>query len=300
MKKSLLLLTACTAITAFCNAQGFYLRGNLGYAFPQAGQTLDGTGTPYSGSSTLTVFGPENDDLKKASFGSGTYLGLGGGYMFNEYIGADAAFSLGIAPTKYTLTYINQAQGYNVSSTQQATNPSFFIPSLVLQSGGDKIKAYGRIGVVLPLNTQITQDQVYTTTPATHVTDYTFQIKNSFSLGFAATAGVQYKLSDKVRLTGEFSFLSLSTLIKQSDFTKLTQDGQSYPITADSTVAPHTTYSTHVTGLTASSTNLIAYTQPFSNVGFNLGIMYTFGAPAPKGATKKKKGRGQADGYYHH
>jgi len=286
------------ALTNATFAQGFYLRTSIGYAFPAAGQILDGTATPYSGSATVTVAGPENYDLKKASFGSGGYLGAGGGYMFNEHIGIDMAFSFGIAPQKYTFNYTDVPRAYSVSVIQQATNPAFLIPALVVQSGGDRIKAYGRVGVVMPLNTDITQDQVYTTTPASHVTDYTFQIKSSFSLGFAAAVGLQYQLSDKVKLTGELSFLSLSTLIKQMDFTKLTQDGQSYPLSADSTVTPHTTYSTHTSGVTVSSTNQVAYTQPFSNAGFNVGVIFAIGRQG-EGNGKKKKGK-EHNGYFHH
>ena len=298
MKRYSLLLICGLALTNGAFAQGLYLRTSIGYAFPAAGQTLDGTATPYSGSTTVTVAGPENYDLKKASFGSGAYLGVGGGYMFNDYIGVDAAFSFGVAPKKYTFDYTNVPQAYSVSVVQQATNPSFLIPALVVRSGGDRIKAYGRVGLVMPLNTEITQDQVYSTTPASHVTDYTFQIKSSFSLGFAAAAGVQYQLSDKVKLTAELSFLSLSTLIKEINFTKLSQDGQSYPTSADSTITQHTTYSAHTNGVTVSSTNQVAYTQPFSNAGFNVGLIFAVGRQG-EGSGKRKKGK-EHNGYYHH
>ena len=299
--RGMLTLLLCFGISSTTIlAQGFYLRLTPGYATTVAGQTMDGTGSPYSGTISITVSGPANYSIKTASFGSGGYLTGAAGYMINEHVGIDAAFSIGVAPKKYTLNYNDVVTGNYNSFVQQATSPKFFIPSLLLQTGGDQFKGYARFGIVVPLNTQITSEQIYNSTVDTLLTDLTYQIKNKFSLGLAAAVGLQYHLSDNVKLTAEVSILSLSALIKQADLVKVVQNGVEYSVASisDTAVTKHYTYGTTTNNVTYSSTNQPAYTQPFSNVGFNVGVIFAIGRQG-EGNGKKKKGK-EHNGYFHH
>ena len=85
MKKTIVTIAALL-LTAPGFAQ-FYLRAGLGYAFPQAGQTLDASGTPYSGSATYSTYVTNYSGMKSASFSAGFQGGLGLGYMFSEHVG---------------------------------------------------------------------------------------------------------------------------------------------------------------------------------------------------------------------
>ncbi len=273
MKKlSLLLLT--TALSTLCLAQGFYFRAGLGYALPMAGQTLDGTGTPYNGSMNYAV---KNYNIKGASFSAGVQTYADFGYMVGKHVGAQIGMNIGLLPRKYTyhannVTFGSGVQG-NVTIEQKALLPIFITPAIMIQSGGDKVNLFSRFGPVLPLSKDVTYDQIQENGPNTGAKtkeDYTFTIQNSFSVGFAAGAGVEYKLGKAFSLWAELSMLSLSLYTKHSELTAVTVNGQSYPVSSVSG-APPVNY-TRSGVIDSTGTTQPAYSQPFSNFGFNVGI----------------------------
>src|SRR5580698_5410622 len=103
MKKISIITLVFSVLTITGFAQGFYFRAGMGYAFPQAGQTLDGTGAPYNGSVTSNT---NNNiySIKNASFSSGMQGELGFGYMFNEYVGVQLDAMIGLSMRQYTYT----------------------------------------------------------------------------------------------------------------------------------------------------------------------------------------------------
>ncbi len=219
MKKISCLVLALSAVVYTASAQ-FYINAGLGYAMPQAGQTFDGTGQGYNGSQTYTTY-TQIYNVKPVSFTTGVHGILGIGYMFSDHVGVQLDGDAGLSMKKYTFAIDNvQVSGVasNVEIETRAKGPFIVIPSLVLQTGGDKLNLYTRVGPALPLSTKITQDQVLSNLPGTgavEVDDFTFNIKNSFSLGLSAAAGIQYKLSDKMSLWGEISMLSMSVISKK-------------------------------------------------------------------------------------
>ena len=273
MKKSIIAAILLTVTASAGFAQGFYFRAGIGYAFPQAGQTLDGTSQPYNGTlndSTLQY------KLKNTSFSAGLGSFIGFGYMFSEHVGIQLDGNIGFSTRQYTYTESN----YNylgvpsrVSVVQQAKTPFILIPSLVVHSGGDPLDAYCRFGLALPVSTNISEDQVVVNNPGTGALtqyDFTLKIKNSFSLGFSAAAGVRYKISDKVCVWGEMSLLSLAVFIKQSDVVGFSYNGQ--PQSLSAIIGSLTTkYSKNIVADT-SNTARPAYAQPFSNLGIHAGI----------------------------
>ena len=279
MKKITLTLFALLLLSVAGYAQGFYFRTGLGYAFPQAGQTMDGSGTPYSGSQTYHSNQTQTYSIKGISFSAGFQGVVGLGYKFNDHIGVQLDAGVGISNKKYTLNINNVSLGgvqSDVSIIQQAKNPVIVMPSLILQSGGDKVNIYSRIGIALPLNSKITLDEVVSNAPNTGtltVDDFTFQIKNSFSVGFTGAAGVQYKISDKISIWGELSLLSLSLYIKEADLRTVTENGQNVPLSYVS--GPHVVqYSKNIV-IDSTGANQPTYSQPFSNIGINVGINLT-------------------------
>ena len=274
MKKIALLALGLSTIINTSYAQ-LYIRAGLGYAFPLAGQTIDGSSTPYSGSQNNS--GTQTYNLKSASFSSGFQGVLGCGYMFNPHIGIQLDGGIGISNTKYTFSDNNiQLQGGvpgSISIIEQAKNPFLLIPSLVLQTGGNKWNIYSRMGLALPLNSKITLDQVEQNAPGTGaltVYDFTLQIKNSFSVGLTAAAGVKYKINDMFDIWGEVSMLSMSLFIKEADLNNFSVNGQSTSLSY--VTSPHViNYSKNVT-VDSTGANLPTYSQPFSNVGINLGV----------------------------
>ena len=293
MKKILgtALVLSLVATTGF--AQGFYIRAGLGYAVPQAGSTTDGTGQPYNGTQNNTTY-LNTYSLKGASFSAGLQGTLGLGYMFSDHVGVQLDAGIGLSAKKYTYTDNDVTVGgvlSDASIVQQAKTPVIMMPSLVIQSGG-KINLYSRLGLAIPLNTKITQDQIISNAPgtgATEVDDFTFKIKNYFSLGFSAAAGVQYKLKDNMSIWGEVSILSLSAYIKEADLTTVTSNGQGVSlsqVTGNQTIKYSKTASVDSTYATQPS-----YSQPFSNVGIHVGVTFNLG-----GGSSHSHGRGNDNG----
>jgi hypothetical protein len=275
MKKTWLLLYAVLAIHTV-QAQGFYMRAGLGYMFPQAGQTLDGTGTPYNGTLGYDSIGT-NYRLKSASFASGVEGVLAGGYLFSKHIGVDLSASLGVANRKYNLNATNvviYGVASNLTQTTQAKNPIFLMPAIVLQTGGEPYNLYARFGLAVPLNTGLNQEQDAVNLPGTGATeaiDVSLRLKTSFTLGYTAAMGVSYKLSDQLSVFGEASLLSFSAYLKQSTITGASINGQSVSVPdSQKTVSYSKNISSH-------SSNLPTFSLPFSNVGFHFGIIYKFG-----------------------
>jgi hypothetical protein len=277
MRKAIILSFIVAAMSSNADAQ-FYMRLGLGYAAPAAGQSIDGESTPYNGSSSGNQF-----TVKSASFTSGGMGQFGLGYMFSDHIGAQLDFTAGIAPRSYSYTIYNTLIPFtgagNIACDEtienQAKFPLIATPSVVLSSGGDKVSLYSRLGLALPLNTRIQQDYIIKTRPGTGiqtVVDEQIDVISSFSLGYSAAVGINYKLNDRVAIWGEVSILSLSVFVKQENLTAYIQDGQSQPVSSV-TNTPSNNYSKTGTIDTSGTINP-TFSQPFSNVSFNVGIRF--------------------------
>jgi opacity protein-like surface antigen len=276
MKKVLgtALVLSLAATTGF--AQGFYIRAGLGYAMPQAGQTIDGTGTPYNGTLNSNT---GSFSIKGASFSAGLQALPSIGYMFSDHVGVQLDATIGLSAKKYSFTetgvVINSISN-TIEFDQQAKTPFILSPSLVVQTGGEVWNIYSRIGLALPLHTTTTADQIQTNDPGTGAItpyDFTFTVKNSFSFGFTGAAGVEYKISDNISVWGEVNMLSLSVYTKESDLTDFKASGQSQSLSY--VTSPHQIAYTK-SGVIDSVTQP-SYAQPFSNVGINVGIKFNLG-----------------------
>ena len=276
------------SVAAYTASAQLYLSFGLGYAVPQAGQSMYDTPIPYNGFPT-GINGSRNNtsltsytyDLKgSASFSSGVQGTIGMGYMFSEYVGVQLDAAIGISSTKYTFNDDNANLGTTaspiggtISTIQQAHTPVLMTPALVLQTGGDKINLYSRFGLALPLNTKITQNQVITNnagTGAIEVDDITWQIKSIFSLGFTAAAGLKYNISDRISIWGELSLLSMSLKAKEQDLQSLSQNGQS--VALSSYPYPTTIKFSKTATVDSTLTTFPTYAQPFSNLGIKVGV----------------------------
>lgn len=260
------------AFAGTISAQEFYFRAGAGYAVPQAGQTLDGTGSPYNGTLNNNAY-----SIKNASFSSGAQGYIGAGYMFSEHIGAQLDANFGLRNTKYTFSAGNVSVGgvpSNVNVVQQAKSLAILMPSVVLQTGRGAATFYARTGIALPLFTKITQDQIITNLPgsgAVTTDDFTLQLTNSFALGFTGAAGVKYKISDNISIWGELSFLSMSLYLKEADLTGASENGQNVPLSQITGGSQVVRYSKNAL-VDSTGANQPTYSLPFSNFGVNIGI----------------------------
>ena len=280
MKKLLLLCTATLALQSTSYAQQLYTRIGLGYAIPQAGQTMDGTATPYNGSAVnSSPSGSTTYSLKNMSFGAGVHGDLGFGYMFNKHVGIDVSLDFLLSAKQYTGTIGNvlvDSVPSNVNMNQKG-KCTLFIPALVLQSDGEKMNLYTRVGIALPLRSRVTWDEVYVNLPgtgATEVVDFTWEIKNKLSLGLAAAIGAKFAVNNKMKFWCEMGFLSFAPYTKEANLTEVSVNGQGGYLNQISAAQRVITYSTAFTGRTNDFFHQPAYSQPFSNFSINAGLSF--------------------------
>ena len=263
-------------------AQGFFYRLGIGYAIPQAGQTMDGTAIPYNGTMNNAGTGSSatvSYDLKKASFSSGINGTVGVGYLFNEHVGIDVALSGMLGAQKYSF-YENNIAVNNIASDVEITQHAsctLFTPSLLMQTNG-KINLYTRVGVAVPIKTRIYQDQIVTNLPGTgaiEADDFYSEIKNSFNLGFSGAAGANFKVNRRFNVYAEASFLSLAVFAKESDLKEVYVNGQGGYLQYVSVSQRKIVYSDNFTATSGDNFHQPTYAQPFSNMSFNVGLYYS-------------------------
>jgi Outer membrane protein beta-barrel domain len=286
MKRLFSLAVMALVFNAGAQAQGFYIKGGLGYGFAQAGSTIDNTSNlPYNGQISNTTSGAnsiQSYSVKKASFSAGLNGVAGCGYMFNKNIGIELDAAIGLAAKKYTGTITNievDSIASDLSTKQYAKTPVVLMPAIVLQTGGDVVNFYARGGIVLPLNSKIIQEQALTNEPGTGALEtdvFTWQQKNYFSLGYTGAIGMQYRRSKNVSFWVEATLLSMSLYTKEADLTDVTVDGSSGYLSQVPTNQRVVKYSYNVSVVNNDPYHQPVFTVPFSNVGINAGIKYTF------------------------
>lgn len=263
---------AQTAIKPSKNKNGFYAKIGAGYTIPTASQTRDVDGLPlnglYSQAASITPQKPKIN-IQRASFSSGLYANFGIGYMFNNNLGVEIYTAVGIAPKSYTFTTeYPAASGYNINDMykQYALMPIITMPSIVIQTG-NKIQAYLRGGMAIPVKTNMVAEYNSKRSTSSHTDNinYLTEIKNSFNIGFNGALGVKTHLRKHVFLYSEFSVLSLSLYVKETRLVKYDINGSN---SLGQVANPVIKYSNNPDDI-----NNASYSYPFSNMGFNLGVL---------------------------
>ena len=179
---------------------GPYLRLALGGSLPATGDVLGtNTQTDAAGQTTQSnVYG---------SFGGGLGGSLAGGYFFNEHLGIDLEFNYLYG--RRTLANRNSNAVNNSESTVHAyTRQLRTSPSLVVRSGGEKLRGFARAGLLLPL-TGSTYRENYSLLANGAEFRSKIRVNGAPSLGFVAGAGLSYALNDKLSLQFEAVYTGL-------------------------------------------------------------------------------------------
>jgi hypothetical protein len=273
-------LFLCTMQTLQAQMNGLYFKAGAGYAFALGAQLSDNTGVPYAGSITYMKYNYPtitSYDATKVSFASGAQVYLTAGYMVNNHIGIELHTNIMPAPATndvYMYNAYNPAGSdvMNAHITRQLSMPFLITPSLLYSTGGNKaFSYYARGGVVLPVYVKMTEDDQYYNPLTGADEDVKKETKMKFGIGFSGAMGLRYSFSPQLSVWGECSIMALSLYPNETTITEHTVNGDPanpklFPIVG-SVIKYNTTgaYST---------TTLPAYALPFSNVGFNVGVMY--------------------------
>ncbi len=257
----------------------FYIRIGLGYAFPNAGQTLNENSDPYSATMRFDTTRIINSYTKmnKISFSSGLQAVGAFGLMVTRNIGIEIDGYIGIAPKKYTANFydvmVNGSYPANITVTNKAISPIFIAPCLLLQTNGRRCNVYARSGPVIAVNGKVQREETYNfSSPGyeSYINQLIIgtKITTSLNIGYTAATGIQYRLNNRLSLWSELNVLSMSMYIKQELNTENIADGQSAQL------FPTVNYGFSGSGVNRNNQRGTqpTYAEPFSNISVNAGL----------------------------
>lgn len=247
-------------------ASKIYVRIGAGYAFPHAGQT-------YVESKTATVLS-YSEVYGKYSFGAGANATLAGGFWLNNHLGLELGIHAGIAPKKYEMTATDPTNSQ--TSSMKVKMPVYIIPAIVLQTGGQHVNVYTRLGVVVNVSGKIIEEKenaIYNSESETTL---------KTGIGFHGALGVSIPVADKISIFAEANGIAMNQYFKTGEITKATENGVDI-LSQMNESEKKATFVDEIT-LTASTatpnpdepTKLPAQAASFSNIGFGLGVMLHF------------------------
>lgn len=210
MKKSILLVAAITLGT-LASAQELNVGVNVGYGLGLPGNTL--------GQSTdVSLTGDETSVNLNGSVGAGFNAGLSLGYMFNENVGIDLGLDYLMGANVLMNENRTVIPSQTVTTSQYGKTSQFRVsPSVVISSGGDGLKVYGRAGFVIPVvgKTVATIESDF----AGGETEQVLENKGAFALGYQGALGVSFPVGEKLSLFGELNGVNLRIKSKSSTVT---------------------------------------------------------------------------------
>ena len=279
-------------------AQKLYVSLNGGYGFPIQTQTgilsnLQFEFEEQTGQINNKLYKSESVDL---SLGKGFNFGGSVGYMFNENVGVD----LRVSYLKGTKTfggvegydrqiqsngdvYLTQTNDTNVMYSKMIRlSPSFVLTT----SRFEKFNPFTRLGIVFGFGSiyseRNTQELYYTGVILQH--NRTSTLKKTFDGGMAfginAAAGFGYDFSEKFKITCEVNYMGMTYSPEKSYLTELKSDGNDV-LDLVTVKEKETEYSDSFTYTSFSSPSdeprqKEKITLPFSSIGINFGIRYSF------------------------
>jgi opacity protein-like surface antigen len=276
MKKISLFLLPLLLMCSFgAFAQRLYVSGGLGFAFPMQGQKIDQYGNALNGTVTHYTTGSTVSDLKSASFTAGLKGVLSVGFVCSKNISIELDGAIGLASHEYAASIIgltnSAGQSYDYIGHRKAVTPCILMPELVLQTDKNKWNLFMKMGLALPLNTRMMLDETYEF--PNQIDIYKWTIKNYWSLGYTATCGIKYSVSDDVALWADVNMLSLNIARKERDIESIEVDGKNYPQSSYTGIKQ---YHYNKEGI-SNGANQQSVAQPFSSLGINVGVTYRFG-----------------------
>ncbi len=266
MKKITKYIIAVTIVLISSNsfAQKFYIKLNGGYNFVGAAATK--TNSKTSGNVT---------DYEKSPFSLGKGISFGGafGYMFNKFIGSelDVSYLVGGTSTMDRIGFYS----YRFSWTSTFIS---FVPTVIITPGFEKINPYAKLGIILGTGTYKYKEM---TDGPTSNSNATLLFNGGLAIGINSCFGASYKINKHVSVLGELSVISLSYGATRSELIERIENGVDI-LPSISIRNKITEYSNSFTEDSRSipDENLprkgSIENEPFSSVGFNIGIQYHF------------------------
>lgn len=240
-----------------------YAHVGIGYAFPNAGDS-------YLNNETYS-FLSHTQEVKKYSFGAGANVMVAGGFWFSKNVGVELGANLGVAPKKFKGTYSDPAQ--SGTSALYAKMPAYVMPSVILQTGGERLNIYSRLGLAVNVSGKVVSE--YEVGNNEIIQEAHFKT----GVGFQGALGVTIPAGKKMSIFAEATGIAMNQYLKKSEYTKYVSGGvnQLAIMTTSDKVYE---YDNSVTETTTPDpdqpTKSVTMSLPFSNIGVSAGVVFKF------------------------
>jgi hypothetical protein len=211
MKK--LILPVLAVMTLGTASAQFNLGISVGYGIGSPGHVM--------GTSTTSTLSSYNEENIYGTLGSGILANLTPGYMFGEHFGIE----LGLNGFFGSKTVVDEASVPTGTYERTQSSTQFRVsPAIVIKSGGEKISAYARGGLVLPLIGSVRSEVNNSTNPAA-VTEAELKTTGKVSLGYTGAVGLNVHFGQKFGFFAEVGANSLRVKSKETEITKYVVNG---------------------------------------------------------------------------
>jgi hypothetical protein len=194
------------------------------------------------------------------SYGEGFKLGVSGGYMFNDNIGAELGISYWLGKTTEYTFIMSTGSGV----TQISGSGFVAVPSIVVSANMTTAKPYARFGVVLGM-LRVKQDG--RNEDSGHFTEYTMEETGRLAIGYAGAFGVDVPAGGTLDFFAEAVLYSISYSPGQAKPTRFTIDGVDQPLNPPEVYEFRDSY-TSADG----SRTLLSVRRAFSSIGIIAGV----------------------------
>lgn len=302
--KKITLLCGLLIASLGASAQGFYLDFNVGYGM---GFPANVTGVK---SHTDIINGKRYKTQSNimGSLGHGLNLQLTPGYMITDNIGVELGINyfLGsktnMGETSSSLTMNTGGMNFDNEDFSRrkdvaSSNQLRIAPAVIVSTGASNtISGYAKVGIIMPVfgstivNTNATNASIVSGEIQRELVEVKTIVNGAPSFGFKGALGINYNITDNLSIFGEVFATSLN--VKQKNRRTV-----SYKINGNEIVESLPTYNTDIDFLgeltpesnndddpslqnfkdvTSAKQELFQKTS-FSQMGFQIGVKYTFG-----------------------
>lgn len=247
----------------FVQSFGFsqlYISVGSGYAFSFPKQSIESVCDEQKNYDTAYF----NDFVtnKYFSFGNGYKSIITTGYNFNQNISVELRTSALISQKIKTILS-NYYPDNSVTQIEKTYSAIFYnaIPSVILKSNIQKIEFSIRLGFIFGTG-KINYKSVYTNFSNGNTGTDNIKFYGGFSVGFCSAISTAYIINSKWSLYGELEFISLSYAPKKFKFT---------------TSPEEMNFTDEFANRIIGGIHIQRISYPFSSIGINIGVKYSFG-----------------------
>lgn len=228
MKRIILPLLLILSVQSF--AQGIYIRAGSGYGLPAATAILGENRLirqEYDATGGLSY--ESTSEIVRGSYGAGPVFDASIGYKFNE----NFIFELGLqylAGRKYETSYRNYYIDIGMSTMSENVVTSYsrglyFNPSFVFSAGFGKQAPYARFGILAASPKIIQREESYDDGDGITTSDITWEYSGGIAIGFQTAVGVNWKITERLDIYTESSFLSMTYYARKGTMTENIYNG---------------------------------------------------------------------------